>query len=166
MVYAKTKNAAGVLSAQLANGKMKKIYQAVVCGKLVDNVENYVDYVQKAADGNYSQVVDKGITDAKRAELSYEVMERLEDETYGPLGLIKIRLKTGRHHQIRVQMSAHGFPLYGDTKYNPAFADAAVSGQPVSLALCASSLSFIHPSTGKQMEFSINPSGGIFEKFR
>ncbi len=159
MVYARTKKAAAALSSQLQNGKMEKIYQAVVCGKPVDNVDNFVDYLKKSVDGNYSQVVEKGIRDAKRAELSYEVVEtKLTEE--GILTLVRIRLKTGRHHQIRVQFAAHGLPLYGDIKYNPGFA-----GKEGGLALCAVSLAFDHPETGKRMEFTKRPSGGIFEKF-
>lgn len=159
MVYGKTKKAAAALSEQVQNGKMEKIYEAVVCGKPVDNVDNFVDYLKKTVDGNYSQVVEKGITDARRAELSYETVETKQTEE-GTLTLVKIRLKTGRHHQIRVQFAAHGLPLYGDMKYNPGF--AAKEG---GLALCAVSLAFDHPVTGKRMEFTIKPSGGIFEKF-
>jgi 23S rRNA pseudouridine1911/1915/1917 synthase len=175
MVYAKTKKAAAALSSQLQSGEMKKIYQAVACGKTVDNVENFVDYLKKSVDGNYSQVVDKGINDAKRAELSCETVKLLEgaehfpwewgSERPGALSLLKIHLKTGRHHQIRVQLAAHGLPLYGDTKYNPLFGAEYTDGKIVPLALCASSLSFCHPSTGKRMELSIEPSGGAFEYF-
>ncbi len=138
---------------------MEKIYEAVVCGKPVDNVDNFVDYLKKSVDGNYSQVVEKGIRDAKRAELSYEVVKtKLTEE--GMLTLVRIRLKTGRHHQIRVQFAARGLPLYGDIKYNPGFA-----GKEGGLALCAVSLAFDHPESGKRMEFTKKPSGGIFEKF-
>ena len=68
--------------------------------------------------------------------------------------LLEIELLTGRHHQIRVQMANAGWPLYGDTKYNPAFAET--TGY-VQTALCAYKLSFVHPRTGKRMEFSIEP---------
>lgn len=158
MVYAKTKNAAAKLSEQVQNHKMEKVYEAVVCGKPVNMVDNFVDYLKKSVDGNYSQVVDKGISDAKRAELSYEVKKMIEAED-GTLSLVRIHLKTGRHHQIRVQFAFHGLPLYGDAKYNPSSLHAP-------LALCAASLTFMHPTTGKRMEFSIEPSGTAFEKFR
>lgn len=161
MVYAKTKKAAAALSEQVQNHKMEKIYEAVVCGKPVNNVDNFVDYLKKSVDGNYSQVVDKGISDAKKAELSFEVKKTLDTED-GLLSLVRIRLLTGRHHQIRVQFSHHGLPLYGDARYNPMFG----AGVPAPLALCAVSLTFSHPTTGKRMEFSMEPSGGAFEKFR
>ena len=158
MVYAKTKNAASKLSSQLQKGNFDKKYQAVVCGKVEKPVDNFVDYLKKSVDENYSQVVDKGITDAKRAELSYELLGEKETEQ-GILSLLSIHLMTGRHHQIRVQFSSHGLPLFGDKKYNE-----HAEGQN-QLALCAVSLSFTHPVTGKKMEFSMKPQGGAFNYF-
>lgn len=64
---------------------------------------------------------------------------------------VEIHLLTGRHHQIRVQFSHRGTPLWGDTKYNPAFQGVRTAG----VALCAWRLAFCHPRTGKQMEFSL-----------
>ena len=165
MVYGLTKKAAAALSEQVQNRKMEKCYEAVVCGKPVENVDKFVDYLRKSVDGNYSQVVEKGISDAKRAELSYEVKGTVETEA-GPLALVKIRLLTGRHHQIRVQFAAHGLPLYGDGRYNPAFGGSVQPApRKAPLALCAVSLAFVHPTTGKRMEFAIRPEGGAFEKF-
>ena len=159
MVYAKTKKAAAALSEQVQNRKMDKYYEAVVCGKPVNNVDNYVDYLKKSVDGNYSQIVDKGENEAKRAELSFELLKTVETEA-GMLSHVRIHLLTGRHHQIRVQFSGHDLPLYGDGRYNPQFV-----GKREPLALCAVSLAFNHPTTGKRMEFSIKPSGGAFRKF-
>lgn len=157
MVYGKTKAAAAALSSQLQRQEMKKSYEAVVCGKPVNHVDNYVDYLLKDGDKNISRVVEKGTKGAKRAELSLECIKCCQIEGR-ELCLLKIRLKTGRHHQIRVQLAAHGLPLYGDGRYYP---EAFSSERP---ALCACSLAFSHPRTNRQMEFSIRPSGGIFEK--
>ncbi len=121
MVYAKTKNAAAVLSKQVAEGKMHKKYLAVLCGKPVDNVEKYVDYLLKDEKENTSRIVDMGIKGGKLAELICRALETKEVEPYGALTLAEIELLTGRHHQIRVQMSGHGLPLWGDNRYNPAF---------------------------------------------
>lgn len=121
MVYAKEKKAAAVLSRQVAEGKMKKRYLAVVCGKPVDNVENYVDYLLKDDKMNVSRIVDMGITGAKQAELICRTLETKQVEPYGLLSLAEIELLTGRHHQIRVQMAGHGLPLWGDNRYNPQF---------------------------------------------
>ena len=71
MVYAKNQKAAASLSKQVQDGRMKKIYNAVVCGKLVDIVGNYVDYLLKDGRNNFSFVVDKDTPDSRRAELVY-----------------------------------------------------------------------------------------------
>lgn len=179
MVYAKTKRAAAALSEQVQSHKMKKIYTAVVHGRPVNAVDNYVDYMVKTPDGNYSQVVDKGITGAKKAELSYEVLKTIDGKAAGlpgtELSLLKVALKTGRHHQIRVQMAYHGTPLYGDMKYgmpeensvkeDPGAAKAQAVGRREPVALCASALTFFHPVTKKEMTFEMEPTGSIFQLF-
>lgn len=161
LVFGKTKEAAGALSKQVSGHQMEKKYLAVICGKPVDNFGTYVDYLWKDGKNNISKIVDKGITDAKRAELSYRVLEEQEGEE-GPLCLAEIDLKTGRHHQIRVQFSGHGTPLLGDLKYNPA--GPKVAGQR-NVALCAWKLAFTHPGNKKKMEFTVKPQGTIFNKF-
>ena len=161
LVFGKTKEAAGALSKQVSGHQMEKKYLAVICGKPVDNFGTYVDYLWKDGKNNISKIVDKGMTDAKRAELSYRVLEELEGEE-GPLCLVEIDLKTGRHHQIRVQFSGHGTPLLGDLKYNPA--GPKVAGQR-NVALCAWKLAFTHPGNKKKMEFTVKPQGTIFNKF-
>lgn len=157
MVYAKNQKTAASLSKQVQGAGMKKQYIAVVCGKLVDNVGNYVDYLLKDGKTNTSKIVDKGIKDAKRAELEYHMLETI-DTPKGPLSLVHIILKTGRHHQIRVQMAGHGTPLWGDQKYNP-------SPQRGNVALYSCSLTVTNPGTGKEMKFFSKPSGTIFKKF-
>ena len=87
----------------------------------MDNVEKYVDYLLKDEKENTSRIVDMGIKGGKRAELICRVLESKTVEPYGELTLAEIELLTGRHHQIRVQMSGHGLPLWGDNRYNPAF---------------------------------------------
>ena len=161
LVFGKTKEAAGALSKQVSGHQMEKKYLAVICGKPVDNFGTYVDYLWKDGKNNISKIVDKGITDAKRAELSYRVLEEQEGEEV-PLCLVEIDLKTGRHHQIRVQFSGHGTPLLGDLKYNPA--GPKVAGQR-NVALCAWKLAFTHPGNKKKMEFTVKPQGTIFNKF-
>jgi 23S rRNA pseudouridine1911/1915/1917 synthase len=161
MVYAKTKEAADALSKQVSAHKMEKIYYAVVCGKPVENFGTYVDYLWKDGKNNSSKIVDKGIKGAKLAELSFKVVDNAEFQGE-EISLLEIRLKTGRHHQIRVQMAGHGNPLWGDQKYNPRFQQ---KGTRTNVALYASSLTFTHPITGKKMPFSIKPNGEIFEQF-
>lgn len=106
MVYAKNQKAAAHLSRQVQDGKLEKIYQAVVCGKPVDNVGKYVDYLLKDGKTNTSRIVDKSAAGAKRAELEYQILEEKEQGDGAVRSLVEIHLHTGRHHQIRVQFAA------------------------------------------------------------
>ena len=98
---------------------------------------------------------------AKKAVLDYEVLNEVSDErtSTGKRILVRIQLGTGRHHQIRVQMAHAGMPLLGDRKYNPEDS----SGLP--LGLCSCHLVFLHPITGKKMEFQVTPKGNCFAGF-
>ncbi len=151
-----------------------------------------VDYLVKDGRTNSSFIAEKGDRDAKRAELSFRIVEisrsKLSDgaETEICAGdvhtesdkkriLAEIKLKTGRHHQIRVQMAHAGLPLYGDRKYNERwkefltekdkpYSDGSDSGK-IPLALCAISLAFTHPATGKRMSFQTEPNADVFRLF-
>ena len=156
MVFAKTPFAAGALSEQVTDGRMKKHYLALLCGKPSEDSGKLVDYLVKDSHTNTSSVVKEQNKDAKRAELNYQVLKRYEDTT-----LVEVELITGRHHQIRVQMANAGWPLYGDTKYNPKFQDVM---EHVQTALCAYKLSFVHPKTKKVMEFCIEPDNSMLKQ--
>ncbi len=160
MVYAKTKKAASSLSRQLEQGKIGKVYLAVICGKPVDDVGNFVDYLQKEGKTNRSVIVDKGDKEGKRAALTYQVVQTVLREQ--ELTLVRIRLETGRHHQIRVQFAGHGLPLWGDNRYNPDFESGKERG---TIALCAAELSFSHPATEQRMDFQVEPKTGAFAWF-
>lgn len=156
MVFAKTKGAAGNLSAQLSGNGFVKEYRAVICGKMNQKTGNLTDYLKKDGKMNRSRVVDKNTAGAKRAELEYRVLEER-----GEYSLVAVRLITGRHHQIRVQMANAGCPLYGDRKYG-----APDTGNVRDyIGLCAAKLSFLHPKTKKKMEFSLEPTGLCFGWF-
>ena len=159
MVYAKTKEAAAFLSKEVQAHRVTKIYHAVICGKPVDNVGNFVDKLSMNRENNYSIIVDNSDPEGKTAELSYRVIG--ENKEKG-LTLVEIHLKTGRHHQIRVQFAGHGLPLWGDAKYNPA---VSMEGGKGPLALAAVSLSFTHPVTKEPVTFSMKPQGGAFRLF-
>ena len=156
MVFAKTPFAAGALSEQVTDGRMKKHYLALLCGKPSEDSGKLVDYLVKDGRTNTSSVVKEQNKDAKRAELNYQVLKRYEDTT-----LVEVELITGRHHQIRVQMANAGWPLYGDTKYNPKFQEVM---EHVQTALCAYKLSFVHPKTKKVMEFCIEPDNSMLKQ--
>ena len=149
IVFAKTPRAAAALSKQAADGTMKKYYLALFCGKPSEDKGTLVDYLQKDGRSNTSKIVPEGTKEAKRAELRYQILKRGETTV-----LAQIELLTGRHHQIRVQTAGAGWPLYGDTKYNPQFQQTK---EYVQTALCAYKLSFVPPRTKKTMEFCITP---------
>ena len=156
MVFAKTKMAAAGLSRQITDGRMKKQYLAVTCGKPMKKQGALVDYLLKDGRTNTSSIVPEGTKGAKRAELRYRIIA----ETLG-YALAEIDLLTGRHHQIRVQMAGAGMPLAGDRKYN--LSDAGQTEKYVTLA--AHRLSFEHPVLKKEICFEGKPEGAIFKKF-
>lgn len=170
MVYAKTKAASANLSKQIASKQIKKGYYAILTGTPDSSSATLVDYLMHDKKKNYSFVSDRSNPEAKRAELSYQIVEQIyqnQEEQKDPLTLVTIQLKTGRHHQIRVQFSHLGCPLYGDLKYNPASELLPVSEQrkTAGLALYSYCLEFIHPKTGKIMRFSNTPVDGIWKFF-
>lgn len=139
MVFAKTSKAAARLSKQIQTHQFEKKYYAVVHGILKEKNGVLTDYLDRQDQMTF---VSKT---GKYSELSYTVLEENEKEQ---LSLLEIFLKTGRHHQIRVQFASRGYPLYGDTKY----------GHDISKQLClvAYSLSFYHPITKELLHFSID----------
>ena len=151
MVFAKTSKAASRLSEQIRNHDFKKVYYAVVENKFETNNGSYVDYLLKDTKNNIVKVEPKG----KKAELDYLVLK--QNQKYS---LVKVTLKTGRSHQIRVQFAHHHHPLYGDQKYN----HNSKPGQQI--ALFSKKISFNHPVTKQQMEFSIDlPNTSIWSQF-
>ena len=153
MIFAKTSKAASRLSESIRNGDIKKIYFAVVENHL-KNKDTWIDYLIKDSKNNIVKITtkDKG----KEAILDYQVLEEKDN-----LSLVKINLHTGRSHQIRVQFSSHGHPLYGDKKYNK----KAIPN--VDIALFAKELTIIHPVTKEKMTFTLElPNKKPFNLFR
>ena len=102
---------------------------------------------------NTSEVVERGTPQAKHASLSYEVVEQ-----DGKHAVLRIKLDTGRHHQIRVQLAHAGMPIVGDKKYNFKENIAPSGGQ---LALCSFKIAFRHPKTHRKLEFEIDKPFGL-----
>lgn len=161
LVFAKTKEAAAKLSDQSARHEMDKYYRAVVQNtgeiKLSEgSTGEQIDFLLKDAKLNSSKVVPEGTKGAKKAVLSYRVLY-----TKGELAELEIKLQTGRHHQIRVQMAHAGFPLVGDQKYGGLSA-SSIEGAGKNIALCSVKIGFSHPKTGEKMEFQIEPENETF----
>ena len=147
MVFAKTSKAAGRLSEQVRDKTMKKEYLAIVDGKFTKKTGVLENYMLKNERTNTSKIVDNTVKNAKYAKLEYEVLG------YNPeinLSVIKIKLYTGRHHQIRVQMANIGHSLCGDQKYG-------TRGRGKQIGLWACTLTFLHPITKEEMSFHSIP---------
>lgn len=115
MVFAKTSKAAARLSEQVREKVFKKKYLVIVNGKFEEKKGTLKDYLLKNERLNKSRVVEEGTKNSKYAELDYEVLKYDKEQN---LSLLKIKLHTGRHHQIRVQLSSRDHSIYGDAKYN------------------------------------------------
>lgn len=170
MVYAKTKTAAASLSKQITFNQIKKHYYAVLSATPLKPSATLTDYLVHDKKNNYSFISEPSNPKAKKAELSYQILKQIsltQGEQTDILTLVHILLKTGRHHQIRVQFSNLGCPLYGDLKYNPTFKPipSLTQKNSSSIALYSYCLEFIHPKTGKVMQFSQVPSDGIWKLF-
>ena len=150
MVYAKTKKAAAFLSKEMAEGRFQKEYLALVHGRPEDPSGNMEDWLFKDA-RNKTYVVKRERKGVKKAILSYETLQTRADETYGTLSLVRIRLQTGRTHQIRVQFASRKMPVLGDGKYG-----AKDNAPFLGLACCR--LTFRHPATGEEMTFTHMPA--------
>ena len=115
MVFAKTSKAAARLSEQVREKVFKKKYLVIVNGKFEEKKGTLKDYLLKNERLNKSRVVEEETKNSKYAELDYEVLKYDKEQN---LSLLKINLHTGRHHQIRVQLSSRNHSIYGDAKYN------------------------------------------------
>ncbi|MBQ9199902.1 MAG: RluA family pseudouridine synthase [Lachnospiraceae bacterium] len=160
MIFAKTKEAAAKLSGQVKDGTMIKYYQAVLTGELPEEFGELTDYMVKDTKTNMSKICKKDTEGAKKAELTYELLDEFETDD-GVLSYVLIELITGRHHQIRVQMANLGCGVWGDTKYNPKF--KKVKKGVKQIALFSSRIELLHPVTGERMVFKKEPYGKAFD---
>jgi 23S rRNA pseudouridine1911/1915/1917 synthase len=160
MVFARTREAAAELSRQIQNDEFEKYHQAVVCGSPDSDSGVFEDYLLKDGKTNTTKVVSKDTKGAKQAVLEYELIDQIESGE-GILSWMLIILRTGRHHQIRVQFAERNMPLYGDTKYNPRYRKQ--KGKYIQLGLYSTRLAFTHPFTGERMVFKTEPRGEAFE---
>ena len=142
MVFAKTSKAASRLSMEVRNRNIKKTYLAIVHGKTKKN-EKLIDYISKDNKSNSSYIDN---VNGKESILEYNTLYYDEKDD---LSLIKVNLETGRHHQIRLQMSNINHPLYGDQRYR--------TNDKKQLALVSYKLEFIHPVTKDIISFEKLP---------
>ena len=146
MVYAKNSKTAALLSSENA---FEKTYLALVSGCPEEKNGILSDYLYKDGTKGKSFVVAKERKGCKYAELEYEVLETKETEQ-GSLSLVKIKLHTGRTHQIRVQFASRGMPLVGDGKYGSRI-------KSENIGLWSHELAIIEPQTAEKRVFTAPP---------
>ena len=149
MVYARTGKAAAALSAQIRERAFTKEYLAAVTGCPEPAQGELQDYLYKDPVKGRAFTVKKLRRGVKEARLEYTVLETVETEA-GQASLVRVRLHTGRFHQIRAQFAARQMPLLGDGKYG-----SRVKGCRVALFSCG--IGFEDPATGRALYFEAKP---------
>ena len=154
IVLARSRKAASLLSGQVREGKLGKEYLAVLHGRPEEKCGTLTDLLARDKATHTTFVTDTPGKDVRPAVLDYAVLDEREG-----LSLVRIRLHTGRTHQIRAQFSSRGMPLFGDRRYGAPERE----GTP---ALWSFRLSFTHPQSGEPLCFvSLPPEKGVWTRF-
>ena len=153
IAYAKTKEAADRFSKMMKDRSLDKRYLCVTCGLAEIQEAKLVHYLKKKAGQNVSISVHKNNEGAKEARLAYKVLSttKVKRDT---LNLMEVALETGRHHQIRVQLSSENLPIWGDAKYHP---QAKRKRNWTQIALWSHTLCFQHPFTKESIHLTSKP---------
>ncbi|WP_332021674.1 RluA family pseudouridine synthase [Kaistella sp.] len=141
VIYAKTSKALTRLTQMVKNREIKKTYWAVVAKEMIPQSQRLVHYLHKNEKTNKSTVFIKPTENAKESILSYQIIKTLDN-----FQLLEVDLETGRHHQIRAQLSKIGVPIKGDLKYG-----SSRSNPDGGIHLHARRLEFIHPVTKENL---------------
>ncbi len=150
MVFTRNSKAAAGLSRAVQEKQLKKEYYALISGIPAEKEGEMTDFLFKDSRKGKVFAVKRPRKGVREAHLTYRVLWQAEENT-----LVRVALDTGRTHQIRVQFSSRGMPLWGDGKYG-----SRVKGE---LALFSCGLGFPHPKTGKPMTFEAKPQGAPWE---
>lgn len=145
MVLARNAAAASEISRQIREDGFQKEYLAVVHGGPEPDSGRLVDLLLRDKARRMTFVTDKMDKGVQPASLRYQVLARKND-----MSRVRIQLETGRTHQIRVQFASRNMPLVGERKYS-------TLEDPCEIALWSYRLAFTHPTTGKTMEFQLEP---------
>jgi 23S rRNA pseudouridine1911/1915/1917 synthase len=141
IIFARTSKALERLNKMLRDKIINKTYWAVIKNHPEKEKNTLINYLKKNPKNNKSSVYTKEITGSKKAILHYNVIKKLDNYS-----LVEIDLETGRHHQIRAQLSFIGFPIKGDLKYG-----FNRSNKDGSIHLHARKIEFVHPVTKEQI---------------
>lgn len=157
ILYARTSKALERLNEMFRGTQVKKTYLAIVKERPPEDTQTITHFLKKIEDQNKTYVYDKEVKGSKEASLTYRLVGR--SERYY---LLEIELHSGRHHQIRAQMSAIGCPIKGDLKYG-----YSRSNDDGSISLMARRLEFIHPVKKEKLVITAPfPEGDIWDLFR
>ena len=144
VIYAKTSKALSRLTQMVKNREIKKTYWAIVPKEIIPQSQTLTHYLKKNEKNNKAIVYNKETDGAKKAILNYQIIKTLDNYM-----LLEIDLQTGRHHQIRAQLSKIGIPIKGDLKYG-----APRSNPDGGISLHARCLEFIHPVSKEQINIT------------
>ena len=147
IIFARTSKALKRMNELFRGKKIKKEYWAIVEEKPPLEEEQLINWLKKNQDKNRSRAYEKEVKASKKAILSYQLVGRSKNYFY-----LKINPLTGRHHQIRVQLSFIGCRIKGDIKYG-----AKRTNKDGGIHLFAKSLSFVHPIKKEPLTISANP---------
>ena len=136
VVFARTSKALPRLNKLFAQKEVKKTYWALVKNPVVKKNDTLINWLKKNPKNNKSTAFDNEVEDSKKAILHYDVIKELDNYS-----LLEINLETGRHHQIRVQLSKIGLPIKGDLKYG-----FDRSNKDASISLHSRQIEFLHPT--------------------
>ena len=145
MVLARNAKAASELSRQIREDEFEKEYLAVVHGRPEGDIGRFYDLLLRDKARKMTMVTQEEGKGVQLASLRYRVLG-----SKNGMSRVRIRLETGRTHQVRVQFSSRGLPLVGERKY-------AVLDDPCEIALWSYRLAFTHPATGERVEFCKEP---------
>lgn len=154
VIFAKTSKALTRLNKQFSNKEVKKTYWAIIKNRLEKDKDTLTHWLKKNPKNNKSTAFDKEILDSKKAILHYKVIKELDNYF-----LVEINLETGRHHQIRSQLSKIKSPIKGDLKYG-----FDRSNKDSSISLHARYIEFIHPVKKEKIILTANlPNDSIWD---
>lgn len=142
VIFAKTSKALSRLTQMVKNREIRKIYWALVGKEPMPQQQRLVHYLKKNEKNNKAIVFPYATEGAKEAILTYRILKTLDNYR-----LLEIDLETGRHHQIRAQLSQIGAPIKGDLKYG-----SPRSNSDGGISLLARKLSFVHPVSKESIE--------------
>ena len=144
VIYAKTSKALSRLTQMVKNREIKKTYWAVVPKEIIPQSQKLLHYLKKNEKNNKAIVFPRETDGAKQAVLSYEIIKILDNYQ-----LLEINLETGRHHQIRAQLSKIGIPIKGDLKYG-----SPRSNADGGINLHARQLELTHPVSKEKLKIT------------